>query len=72
MMAQTKIRLWCAKDGRKLGWIARKIPVASSSFSRWMTGRIVPSAVYRHRIADITGIEDLRFEDEWISAGDMA
>jgi hypothetical protein len=72
MMAQTKIRLWCAKDGRKLGWIAQQIPVASSSFSRWMTGRIVPSAVYRYRIADITGIEDLRFEEEWISAGDMA
>jgi hypothetical protein len=72
MMAQKQIRQWCAKDGRKLGWVAQQIPVASSSFSRWMTGRIVPSAVYRHRLADITGIEDLRFEDEWISAGDMA
>jgi hypothetical protein len=37
-----------------------------------MTGLVVPSAVYRHRLADITGIEDLRFEQEWISAGDMA
>ena len=67
MEAQRQIREWCVKDGRKLGWIAQKIPVASSSFSRWMTGRIVPSAVYRHRLADITGIEDLRFEQEWVS-----
>jgi hypothetical protein len=37
-----------------------------------MTGRIVPSAVYRHRIADITGIEDLRFEEEWIAEGAMS
>ena len=66
-MAQTQIHLWCAQDGRKLGWIAKQIPVASSSFSRWMTGRFVPSAVYRHRIADITGIEDLRFEENWAS-----
>jgi len=72
MMAQTKIRLWCDRDGRKLSWIAHQIPVASSSFSRWMTGRSVPSAVCRHRIADITGIEDLRLEEEWISAGDTA
>ena len=72
MMAQKQIRQWCAKDGRTLGWVDQQIPVASSSFSRWMTGRIVPSAVYRHRIADITGIDDLRFEEEWISARDMA
>lgn len=65
--AQRQIREWCAKDGRKLGWLAKKVPVASSSLSRWMTGRVVPSAVYRHRLADITGIEDLRFEEEWVS-----
>ncbi len=67
MLAQRQIREWCAKDGRKLGWLAAKVPVAASSFSRWMTGRIVPSAVYRNRLADLTGIEDLRFEEEWVS-----
>ena len=66
MMAQRQIRDWCAKDGRKLGWIAQQIPVASSSFSRWLTGRFVPSAVYRHRLADLPGIEDLRFEENWV------
>ena len=72
MMAQTQIRQWCRKDGRKLGWLAEQVPVASSSLSRWMTGRVVPSQVYRHRLADITGIEDLRFEEEWISGKDFA
>ena len=67
MKAQDLIRQWAKDGGRKLGWVAQQIPVASSSFSRWMTGRIVPSAVYRHRIADITGIDDLRFEEEWVS-----
>lgn len=72
MMAQNQIRQWCRKDGRKLGWIAAQVPVANSSLSRWMTGRVVPSAVYRHRLADITGIEDLRFEEEWIAEGAMS
>jgi hypothetical protein len=30
-----------------------------------MTGRTVPSAVCRHRIADITGIEDVRDASMW-------
>lgn len=67
MMAQTQIRQWCRKDGRKLGWLAEQVPVAKSSLSRWMKSRVVPGAVYRHRLADITGIEDLRFEEEWVS-----
>lgn len=67
MMAQAQIRQWCRKDGRKLGWLAQHVPVAASSLSRWMTSRVVPSAVYRHRLADITGIEDLRFEEEWVA-----
>lgn len=66
-LAGELIRLWCAQDGRKLGWLARQVPVASSSFSRWMTGRIVPSAVYRHRLADLTGIDDLRLEENWVA-----
>lgn len=67
MLAQQQIREWCDKDGRKLGWLAKKVPVASSSFSRWMKGRVVPSAVYRHRLADLTGIEDIRVESSWVA-----
>jgi hypothetical protein len=66
--AQNKIRLWCAQGGRKLGWIAANLPVAASSMSRWMTGKAVPSAVYRHRLADITGIDDIRDEEDWIDS----
>lgn len=72
MKAQKQIRAWADKDGRKLSWLAGHVPVASSSLSRWMTGRVMPSAVYRHRIADITGIEEAREEGNWISQEAMA
>ena len=72
MKAQDQIRQWAADGGRKLGWIADQVPVAKSSMSRWMKGRIVPSAVYRNRLADITGIDMVRDADNWIKPGDMA
>ncbi len=65
MQAQELIRQWANKDGRKLGWIADQIPVAKSSMSRWMQNNIVPGAVYRNRLADITGIESLRDKECW-------
>ena len=65
MQAQELIRQWGDKDGRKLGWIADQIPVAKSSMSRWMQNNIVPGAVYRNRLADITGIESLRDKECW-------
>jgi len=37
-----------------------------------MTGRVMPSAVYRHRIADITGLDDVRDEANWMASGDLA
>jgi hypothetical protein len=43
------------------------VPVAKSSLSRWMMGRFVPSQVYRHRLADITEIENLRLKEEWMA-----
>lgn len=72
MEAQKQIREWANKDGRKLAWLAGHVPVASSSLSRWMTGRVMPSAVYRHRIADITGLDDVRDEANWMATGDLA
>jgi len=70
--AQKQIREWADKDGRKLAWLAGHVPVSSSSLSRWMTGRVMPSAVYRHRIADITGLDDVRDEANWMASGDLA
>lgn len=72
MKAQLEIRKWADKDGRKLGWLSDKIPVAQSSLSRWMKGRIVPSAVYRNRLADITGLDMVRDAANWIKPGDLA
>lgn len=65
MQAQELIRQWANKDGRKLGWIADQIPVAKSSMSRWMQNNIVPGAVYRNRLAEITGLESLRNKECW-------
>ncbi len=65
MQAQELIRQWANKDGRKLGWIADQIPVAKSSMSRWMQNNIVPGAVYRNRLAEITGMESLRDKECW-------
>ncbi len=72
MQAQLAIRKWADDGGRKLGWLSAQIPVAQSSMSRWMRGHIVPSAVYRNRIADITGVDDARHEENWITKGDLA
>jgi hypothetical protein len=65
VQAQELIRQWANKDGRKLGWIADQIPVAKSSMSRWMQNNIVPGAVYRNRLAEITGLESLRDKECW-------
>lgn len=67
MKAQTKIREWCERDGRKLGWIARQISVDQSSFSRWMSGLHVPRSGYRKKIAEITGIEEVQYYESWVN-----
>jgi len=63
--AQDQIRQWAADGGRKLGWIADQVPVAKSSFSRWMLNNITPGAIYRNRLAEITGIDSLREKECW-------
>jgi hypothetical protein len=63
--AQDQIRQWAADGGRKLGWIAEQVPVAKSSMSRWMQNNITPGAIYRNRLAEITGINSLREKDCW-------
>lgn len=65
MKAQDQIRQWAADGGRKLGWIADQVPVAKSSMSRWMQNNITPGAIYRNRLADITGIDGLREKKCW-------
>lgn len=72
MKAQLEIRKWADKDGRKLGWISSQIPVAQATMSRWMKGHQVPSAVYRNRLADITGLDMVRDAANWIKPGGLA
>jgi hypothetical protein len=63
--AQDQIRQWAKNGGRKIGWIADQVPVAKSSMSRWMQGSIVPGAIYRNRLSQITGIEEIRDRECW-------
>ena len=65
MKAQDLIRQWANDGGRKLGWLADQVPVAKSSMSRWMQGGVVPAAIYRNRIAEITEIDSLREKEFW-------
>ena len=65
MEAQDQIRKWADSGGRKMGWIASALPVNQSTFSRWMMGHAIPSAVYRNRLADVTGIEIAREKESW-------
>lgn len=72
MLAQQSIKDWSKHTGRRLGWLAKQIPCTQTSLSRWLSGNRVPGAVYRNRLAEVTGIDDLRFEEEWIVEGDLA
>lgn len=64
-LAVDALRGWITAEGRKFGWLASRIPTDPSNLSRWIKGRIVPSQVYCHRIADITGIELVRERGNW-------
>jgi hypothetical protein len=63
--AQELIRQWAKEGGRKLGWLADQLPVAGTTMSRWMQGDTTPAAIYRNRLAEITGIDELRDEKAW-------
>jgi hypothetical protein len=42
-----------------------QMPVANTSMSRWMQGDTTPAPIYRNRLAEITGIDELRDEGTW-------
>jgi hypothetical protein len=63
--AQEELRQWAKASGLKLGWIAAQLPASATVFSRWLNGNKAPTAVYRERLADITGLENLRDEANW-------
>jgi hypothetical protein len=70
--AQTQIRQWCKDGGRKLGWLAQQVPVEQETLSRWLNSKAMPSTVYRIRLSHITGIDDLRDSDNWITKEALA
>ena len=52
--AVTLINSYVQQHGIKKAWLADKIGVSNTSFSRWMSGKWTPSRMARKRIEDIT------------------
>jgi len=65
MQAQNLIKSWAKEGGRKFGWLAAQVPVIPGTMSGWIRGHAIPSAIYRNRLADITGIKELRDASMW-------
>ena len=64
MQAQNLIKSWAKEGGRKFGWLAAQVPVTPNTMSGWINGRAIPNAIYRNRLADITGA-DVRDVSMW-------
>ncbi len=54
--APQMIKEWLARDGRKASWLAEKTGVTRPMMSKWLKGGVVPLAVYRNKMSDITGL----------------
>lgn len=63
--AQEEVKYWVKNSGLKLGWVASQIPCSQPTLSRWLHGKAMPGAVYRHRLADMTNIDSIREEESW-------
>ena len=64
MQAQNLIKSWAKEGGRKFGWLAAQVPVTPNTMSGWIRGHAIPNAIYRNRLADITGA-DVRDVSMW-------
>lgn len=64
MQAQDLIKSWAKEGGRKFAWIAAQVPVTPNTMSGWINGHAIPNAIYRNRLADITGA-DVRDISMW-------
>ena len=63
-LAGNLIKLWAKQGGRKFGWLAAQVPVTPNTMSGWINGHAIPNAIYRNRLADITGA-DVRDVSMW-------
>lgn len=54
--AHEQIKAWLAKDGRKASWLAAQVGVTRPMMSKWLKGGVVPLAIYRHKISELTGL----------------
>jgi len=59
------IRSWLAHDGRMASWLASQTGATQPMVSGWLNGRAVPIALYRDKLAQVTGLP-VADRDAWL------
>lgn len=62
--APTIIKQWLSAEGRKAAWIAAKTGATPQMLSGWLNGKAVPIALYRAKLAEVTGL-DVEPVEKW-------
>jgi len=63
-MAAKQLIEWIDAEGKFSGWLAKTIPAHPSTVSQWLAGAKTPQPIYRHRLAQITGL-DIAAKEAW-------
>ena len=50
------IKRWLADDGRMASWLAAKTGATRPMVSGWLNGQAIPIAMYREKLAGLTGL----------------
>ena len=62
--APMMLKDWLDQEGRKIGWLARKVAVNRSTASLWINGHQNPSPPARRLLAQTTGL-DIDKDEAW-------
>ena len=54
----TPLKTALDKQGRKYTWLADELAVDPSTVSKWISGRVLPAARKRERIAQLLGVDE--------------
>jgi len=50
------IRAWLTQDGRMASWLASQTGATRPMMSGWLSGKAIPIAMYRTKLAAVTGL----------------
>lgn len=54
----TELKRILIEQGRKQGWLARKLYITESTVNRWVNGHAIPQKEVRQQVAVLLGIEE--------------